>query len=125
MPILAVLSVGFYLRDSLFTLVRVAFEPYSWNNSSACPSCQHFRQPSDETRPSPSSEPNPISGHRYSPDGLLYVDPDEPHPIYELIRSAEEEWEKKLRRASKTLEEAVVEYKRRYRRDPPQGFDDW
>lgn len=28
-------------------------------------------------------------------------------------------------RQSKTLTEAVEEYKRRYKRLPPKGFDDW
>jgi len=42
-----------------------------------------------------------------------------------LIRRGEEEWETKLKRASRTLSEAVIEYKRRYKRSPPKGFDDW
>ncbi|GLB39363.1 putative lipopolysaccharide-modifying enzyme [Lyophyllum shimeji] len=68
----------------------------------------------------------PISAHHtYLPNGLLHVNPDGIHPILELVKKAEEEWEKKLDRASRTLEEAVVEYKRRYKRDPPEGFDDW
>jgi hypothetical protein len=32
-----------------------------------------------------------------------------PHPILEHIRSAEERWDKKLERASRTLEEVVAE----------------
>ena len=32
---------------------------------------------------------------------------------------------KRLAKQSKTLPEAVAEYKRRYGRDPPRGFDDW
>ena len=31
----------------------------------------------------------------------------------------------RLAKQSKTLPEAVAEYKRRYGRDPPQGFDHW
>ena len=53
------------------------------------------------------------------------MNPDGAHPILELIKNAEDKWQKKLERASKTLEEAVVEYKRRYKRAPPKGFDDW
>ncbi|KAI6142649.1 glycosyltransferase family 90 protein [Pisolithus tinctorius] len=63
--------------------------------------------------------------HTYTPDGLLIVNPNGPHPIFELIRNAENEWNAKLQRASKTLEEAVVEYERRYKRPPPLGFDKW
>lgn len=32
---------------------------------------------------------------------------------------------KRLAKQSKTLPEAVAEYKRRYGRDPPRGFDQW
>ncbi|KAG6877122.1 hypothetical protein C0993_010125 [Termitomyces sp. T159_Od127] len=81
------------------------------------PTCERVGRPDDET---------PISAHHvYSASGLLHVNPDGIHPILALIRRAEDEWDRKLDRASRTLEEAVSEYKRRYRRDPPLGFDDW
>ncbi|RDB30050.1 Beta-1,2-xylosyltransferase 1 [Hypsizygus marmoreus] len=67
----------------------------------------------------------PLQSHRYRPDGLLEVNPDGPHPIYELIRNAEAEWEAKVAHSSKTLKDAVAEYERRYKRPPPLGFDDW
>lgn len=67
----------------------------------------------------------PLGEHVYRQDGLLQVNPDGPHPIFGLVRRAEQEWEAKLNRASKTLEEAVTEYKRRYKRPPPLGFGDW
>ena len=47
------------------------------------------------------------------------------HPIHELIRNATYQWDSLLARQSKTLGEAVSEYKRRYNRNPPRGFDDW
>lgn len=47
------------------------------------------------------------------------------HPIPELMAEAEAKFKAKLDRQSKTLEEAVEEYKRRYKREPPVGFDDW
>jgi hypothetical protein len=67
----------------------------------------------------------PLQQHHYRSDGLLEVNPNGPHPIFELIRNAEAEWEAKLSRSSKTLAQAVAEYERRYRRPPPLGFDDW
>jgi hypothetical protein len=73
----------------------------------------------------PESENLPLKSHEYRTDGLLEVNPDGPHPIFELIRHSEAAWESKLKAASKTLEEAVVEYVRRYHRPPPLGFDDW
>jgi hypothetical protein len=43
----------------------------------------------------------------------------------ELIKTAEQEHQKKLQAQSKTLEEAVKEYKRRYGIVPPPNFDKW
>jgi hypothetical protein len=63
--------------------------------------------------------------HKYRSDGILEVNPNGKHPIYELIDSAEARWKRKLARQSKTLKQAVNEYKRRYRRPPPKGFDAW
>ena len=68
----------------------------------------------------------PILGkHKFRPDGLLEVNMEGAHPIFELISRAEKEWEEKLRRASTTFPEVVQEYKRRYKRAPPKGFDLW
>ena len=67
----------------------------------------------------------PLAKHQYRSDGLVETNLDGPHPIYELISRAEQDWEAKLERASKTLDEAVAEYKRRYSRRPPKGFDLW
>ena len=66
-----------------------------------------------------------LKEHRYMQDGLLEVNEDGPHPIYELTARAEAAWEQKLKSASKTLHEAVSEYRRRYGRAPPLGFDLW
>lgn len=50
---------------------------------------------------------------------------DQLHPITALIRDAETKWHALLKRQSRTLEEAVEEYERRYKRPPPLGFDAW
>ncbi|WWC85878.1 uncharacterized protein L201_000745 [Kwoniella dendrophila CBS 6074] len=47
------------------------------------------------------------------------------HPIPKLMADAKEEFEAKLKRQSKTLDEAVNEYKKRYGMNPPKGFDEW
>lgn len=47
------------------------------------------------------------------------------HPIPHLMAAAEDEFRAKLARQSTSLGEAVAEYKRRYGRDPPKGFDKW
>lgn len=66
------------------------------------------------------SQPN-----TYRDDGLVEVGPNGSHPIFELMARAETAWQAKLRKASATLEEAVEEYVRRYKRFPPKGFDKW
>ncbi|KAL7418792.1 hypothetical protein Q5752_006475 [Cryptotrichosporon argae] len=47
------------------------------------------------------------------------------HPIPGLMADARAEYDAKLSRQSRTLGEAAAEYRQRYGRDPPKGFDDW
>lgn len=47
------------------------------------------------------------------------------HPIPKLMADAREAYETKVNSQSKTLGAAVKEYRRRYNRDPPKGFDIW
>ncbi|WVW82295.1 hypothetical protein I302_104301 [Kwoniella bestiolae CBS 10118] len=70
----------------------------------------------------------PISNraeHRFLPNGLLIPNIHSPHPIFELISRSKKNWQKKLDGQSKTLSEAVDEYRRRYARNPPRGFERW
>ncbi|KAF8908122.1 glycosyl transferase family 90-domain-containing protein [Gymnopilus junonius] len=66
-----------------------------------------------------------LGWHLYHDNGLLEVNPNGPHPIYELIKRGHEAWRDKLKRSSSTFEEAVDEYQRRYKRLPPPGFVEW
>ena len=47
------------------------------------------------------------------------------HPVFELIDHATQEAEKTLKNQSQTLGDAVREYKRRYKLNPPPNFDKW
>ncbi|GAA98695.1 glycosyltransferase family 90 protein [Mixia osmundae IAM 14324] len=47
------------------------------------------------------------------------------HPIHQLIETGERKWQTLLDKQSTTLDEAVREYRRRYGRNPPRGFDKW
>ncbi|EGG11221.1 family 90 glycosyltransferase [Melampsora larici-populina 98AG31] len=47
------------------------------------------------------------------------------HPILSLIERSQKEWNEKLQRNSKSLAECITEYKRRYKRSPPYGFEKW
>lgn len=51
--------------------------------------------------------------------------PYEVHPIHTLMANAKRAWKEKVDRQSTTLDEAVKEYRRRYGREPPRGFDVW
>ncbi|KAL8787938.1 MAG: hypothetical protein Q9213_001965 [Squamulea squamosa] len=50
---------------------------------------------------------------------------DTSHPIHQLITKAERDHESLKARQSKTLSEAVNEYRRRYKLSPPPNFDQW
>ncbi|KAK4056641.1 hypothetical protein OIO90_002193 [Microbotryomycetes sp. JL221] len=66
------------------------------------------------------------SGHLQIQDLSSYkLQPVKPHPILTLIERAELEWSNKLSRQSKTLKDAAREYRKRYKRNPPKGFDRW
>ena len=47
------------------------------------------------------------------------------HPIYQLISTAESEFQALLDQQSKSLKDAVTEYRRRYKLPPPPHFDKW
>lgn len=73
----------------------------------------------------PSTSKSRMPGHVYRPDGLVEVNPEGRHPIYDLMSRAEKQWKDKLDRQSKHLADAVDEYERRYGRPPPPNFDKW
>lgn len=84
-----------------------------------------YQVENDPNRPPSREELERSSRHTFHPNGLLLVNPKGRHPIHVLIDRAEKKWKEKVERQSRTLSEAVREYKHRYRRNPPKGFDDW
>ncbi|KAK4054576.1 Protein O-glucosyltransferase 2 [Microbotryomycetes sp. JL201] len=72
--------------------------------------------------------PGHATKEREKPNGVIeeveYV-PEQPHPIHLLIDKAKRDWDKKLKRQSTSLADAVDEYERRYGRRPPKGFAEW
>ena len=58
-------------------------------------------------------------------NGLLGLTGNKKHPIELLVEHAKAEHTNLVNRQSKTLQEAITEYKRRYSREPPPGFDHW
>lgn len=47
------------------------------------------------------------------------------HPIPKLMSDAREQFDSLIQKQSQTLEQAVAEYEKRYKRRPPKGFDEW
>ena len=71
------------------------------------------------------SELHPIPpGKTESAQPPLQVSHDS-HPIPQLIDAARKKHEATLKKQSKTLGEAVAEYRRRYKIAPPPNFDKW
>ena len=65
---------------------------------------------------------------RWNSGSQSYVEVTKPlqrHPIESLVEDAELKFKRQLGRQSKTLGEAINEYKRRYNRSPPPGFEAW
>lgn len=119
-------SISFKARNAGHTVTRTYT---TWLRATETAHVDSEFSPGLEDMQSPhqvsSRKKKPLEKHTYRADGLLEVNPNGPHPIFKLMRDAEVAWKDKHRRASRTLGEAVKEYKRRYKRDPPRGFDHW
>lgn len=87
------------------------------------------RAPIDLSHPDLASHspPHLPHAHTYSPTGHLLISnhSQAQHPIPQLLALGERRWEEMINRQSRNLGEAVEEYKRRYGRAPPKGFDIW
>ncbi|KAH7090063.1 hypothetical protein BKA62DRAFT_726182 [Auriculariales sp. MPI-PUGE-AT-0066] len=66
---------------------------------------------------------NRAQGLLFASDAAVGIDAQ--HPIADVIQRAEETWQGKVLRQSKSLKEGYHEYIRRYKRRPPKGFDSW
>lgn len=78
----------------------------------------------------PSQVPDVVSQRKWSlrfPSLPLFRPKIQPiiHPIPKLMSTAQANFKAQLKRQSTTLPQAVKEYRRRYGRDPPKGFDAW
>lgn len=61
----------------------------------------------------------------FTQNGLFGLTGSKKHPIELLVEQAKAKHANMVSRQSKSLEEAITEYKRRYSRNPPLGFDHW
>ncbi|KAH8894958.1 hypothetical protein GQ53DRAFT_71963 [Thozetella sp. PMI_491] len=95
---------------------------YLFQSSSASLS---YGGPSD---PNPPSERPPVPEPgitRTIPAGKPKPAPDDTHPIRYLMTNSERNLQRLQARQSRTLEDAVAEYRRRYKMPPPPHFDKW
>ncbi|PLW07099.1 hypothetical protein PCASD_25404 [Puccinia coronata f. sp. avenae] len=122
--------------DTLKTYVPKPFKWSNWGTSDAVRledsliTNHHHELPQGHTNQphQPSHPASTLPKSNYHTNGLYLLSqlpPFERHPILNLIQNAEKEWARKLSRSSKTLAEAVAEYRRRYNQPPPYGFDKW
>lgn len=88
------------------------------SGSPGSPGGGHDGQPA--AAPPMPQPPNPLP-----PAGKPKSAPTTSHPMWSLITEAEKDMEKIKARQSKTLAEAVAEYRRRYGLPPPPHFDKW
>lgn len=100
--------------------------PVDLSTTSSYQRQQHFNNPDERPLLLPSDQCQP-QRHR---NGAVYLNSSDhcerfEHPIAILMREAEDKWKKMVDRQSRTLGEAVEEYRRRYGRSPPRGFDKW
>lgn len=117
------LVVFCFLAYTAFNLgpPRVALIP---NLGSSRPPPQ---QPADPIHPpSEPGLPRPIADIDHdAPRTKFKPAPGGSHPIWHLVKDAETELERVKASQSKTLAEAVNEYRRRYGIPPPPNFDKW
>ena len=57
--------------------------------------------------------------------GITLFGGNEPHPIEVLVNQANRDFRSMVDGQSRTLPDAITEYERRYRMEPPPGFDLW
>ncbi|GAA5979810.1 hypothetical protein JCM5350_002056 [Sporobolomyces pararoseus] len=126
----ALTNAGVPLPDQLPDRLQSFIEYINWDDGRN--DLRYVPPPPVETEDFGLADADLQTPHKFQPNGQLYVEPlstfaeaPAPHPILSLIKRAENEWNRKVQRQSKTLKEAVEEYRRRYKKNPPRGFDQW
>jgi hypothetical protein len=126
LPLAIILLVSLSL---LYSFAELPLERITktFSSSPFAPSSLGTSPSSEAHNLSPSSKPK--KGKHEVVNGLMEINLSLSalkHPIYQLVEEAKVEWEEKLERQSKTLAQAVEEYKSRNGgRNPPKGFDKW
>ncbi|KAK3934962.1 hypothetical protein QBC46DRAFT_59525 [Diplogelasinospora grovesii] len=95
--------------------------PSSGKPASAPPS----KTPQDNAEHSPAEHTTSVVAKPTTTSAIAASLPTGNHPIDNLIRAAEKEFEDKLAKESKSLSDAAAAYRKRRGRHPPPGFKEW
>ena len=68
---------------------------------------------------------HPVAHAQLGVYGSLGPTSGQKHPIEILVQDARQQFTHMVNSQSKSLGEAIANYKKRYSREPPPGFDDW
>ncbi|KAF7534733.1 hypothetical protein G7054_g5968 [Neopestalotiopsis clavispora] len=109
---------GGFLFFVICVLSLLRFSP----SGTPIPHVESFTSKSGHDDGSMTNPPSPPAGPN---DPKTKPAPAGSHPMWHLITAAERELEETKQRQSKTLQEAVAEYRRRYKIPPPPNFDKW
>ncbi|GAA5868829.1 hypothetical protein JCM8547_002841 [Rhodosporidiobolus lusitaniae] len=120
LTLLLLLTVSLILLNTHRSSSSSATSPSSWSSAASRLYSKTTSRLSSKTLRSPH--------HTYAyavPMPNEYGGAYEEHPIHGLMREAKGLWEEKKKQQSETCEEAMEEYKRRYGRRVPEGFQHW
>ena len=73
----------------------------------------------------PSRTLHPATNKELDVFGSLGPTNGQKHPIEVLVEDARRRYTHMVKNQSKSLTEAIANYKKRYRREPPPGFENW
>lgn len=94
------------------------------NSDGSYPTAQQYLATETQQLKTPQPEPSPDWTDGNSVPPKTFTDTSQ-HPIQHLIQSSRDEFDKVVARQSKSLGDAVEEYRRRYGIPPPPHFDKW
>ncbi|KAH6670939.1 hypothetical protein F5X68DRAFT_278823 [Plectosphaerella plurivora] len=115
-------------------LIITIFYYLSYSSNGFAPRYLVETTPQSSPKAPPAREQTPIKATDRVHDGPSESKPQAPlsgagssdrHPIDELIETADDTFDKLMKKQSKTVEAAAEEYRLRRGRHPPPGFDTW
>ncbi|EAW08178.1 putative capsule-associated protein CAP1 [Aspergillus clavatus NRRL 1] len=100
--------------------------PFGHTSLNDAQQLQQASPPEQRPHPPPQTPPPPPPQQQQQPATVAESStPTNRHPIADLIENAEQQFNGLYSRQSKSLAEAVNEYRRRYNMHPPPHFDKW